>query len=52
MGTTEKKIRLGARKVLKNLARPEGFEPPTLSSEVGLHAGPACNQKETGAENH
>ena len=36
MGTTEKKIRLGARKILKNLARPEGFEPPTLSSEERL----------------
>jgi len=33
------------------LARPEGFEPPTLRSEVGLQSGPGCNQTELGAEN-
>jgi hypothetical protein len=34
------------------VARPEGFEPPTLRSEVGSHAGPARTQKEKGAGNH
>ena len=31
---TGKKIRLTGRKLLKSVARPEGFEPPTLRSEV------------------
>ncbi len=34
METIGEKIRLEARKVLNYLARPEGFEPPTLRSEV------------------
>jgi hypothetical protein len=32
--TIGKKIRFDGRKLLKRLARPEGFEPPTLRSEV------------------
>ena len=34
METIGKKIRFDGRKLLKVLARPEGFEPPTLRSEV------------------
>ena len=32
--TIGEKIRFYGRKVLNLLARPEGFEPPTLRSEV------------------
>ena len=32
--TIRQKIRFDGRKLLKCLARPEGFEPPTLRSEV------------------
>jgi hypothetical protein len=38
MDTTRQKIGFGVAKLVKSLARPEGFEPPTLRSEVRLKA--------------
>jgi hypothetical protein len=32
--TIGENFRFGVAKLLKNKARPEGFEPPTLRSEV------------------
>ena len=34
METNQPNFRFDGRKLLKILARPEGFEPPTLRSEV------------------
>ena len=44
MGTAGKKIRFEGRKPLKSLARPEGFEPPTLRSEVRFAYLVPCSQ--------
>ena len=40
MKTIGEKIRFEARKLLISLARPEGFEPPTLRSEVRQKTDP------------
>jgi hypothetical protein len=52
--TIGKKIRFGGRKVLKSLARPEGFEPPTLRIRRTIKAPThkdSC-RKEVGNSSH